>query len=57
MAPPHVAGLVVGLDAHSGAIVWHFKTFGKISASPIVVADMMYVVSHDGVLYAVTRSD
>ena len=49
-------GVVFGLDAHTGAMLWDFKTAGKITASPIVAGDTMYVASHDGTLYAVTRA-
>ena len=51
------AGVVFGLDADSGAVLWDFKTEGSITASPIVAGDTMYVVSDDGTLYAVTRSE
>jgi outer membrane protein assembly factor BamB len=44
----------VGLDAHTGKVLWDFKTEGQITGSPIVVGDTMYVVSHDGKLYAVS---
>ncbi|MGQ4809141.1 hypothetical protein NKDENANG_02543 [Candidatus Entotheonellaceae bacterium PAL068K] len=37
------------------SVQWDFKTEGRITGSPIVVDDTMYVVSHDGTLYAVTR--
>ena len=47
---------VVGLEADSGAHRWGFSTDGKVTGSPIVVGDTMYVASHDGVLYAVTAS-
>jgi outer membrane protein assembly factor BamB len=30
---------------------------GKITGSPIVAGETMYVVSHDGTLYAVIRSE
>jgi len=49
-------GVVFGLDAHTGAVLWDFKTAGRITASPIVAGDTMYVASHDGTLYAVTGS-
>jgi outer membrane protein assembly factor BamB len=49
-------GVVVALNAHTGAVLWDFKTAGKITGSPIVAGDTMYVVSHDGTLYAVTRA-
>jgi outer membrane protein assembly factor BamB len=49
-------GLVVGLQAQTGAVLWDFKTAGKLTASPIVAGDTMYVASHDGMLYAVSRS-
>jgi outer membrane protein assembly factor BamB len=50
-------GVVFGLQAHTGEVLWDFKTPGKITGSPIVVRDTMYVVSHDGKLYAVTESE
>ena len=49
-------GVVFGLEAHTGALLWDFKTAGKITGSPIVVGDTMYVASHDGTLSAVTRA-
>src|SRR5262249_34142165 len=49
-------GLVVGLQAQTGAVLWDFKTAGQLTASPIVAGDTMYVASHDGTLYAVSRS-
>jgi eukaryotic-like serine/threonine-protein kinase len=51
------AGVVFGLDAHTGERLWEFKTEGKITGSPIVAGETMYVVSHDGGIYAVTRSE
>jgi outer membrane protein assembly factor BamB len=50
-------GVVVALDAHSGEALWDFKADGPIAGSPIVAGDTMYVVSHGGTLYAITRSD
>ena len=50
-------GVVFGLDAHTGAVLWDFKTAGTITGSPIVAGDTMYVVSHDGTLYAVSRAE
>jgi outer membrane protein assembly factor BamB len=50
------AGVVFGLDAASGEVLWDFKTAGMITGSPIVAGDAMYVVSHDGALYAVSAS-
>jgi outer membrane protein assembly factor BamB len=50
-------GVVFGLDAHTGEVLWDFKTDGSITGSPIVAGDTLYVVSHDGTLYAVTRSE
>jgi outer membrane protein assembly factor BamB len=46
-------GVVFGLEAHTGEVLWEFKTAGRIGGSPIVVGDTMYVVSFDGMLYAV----
>jgi outer membrane protein assembly factor BamB len=51
------SGAVFGLDAHSGERQWDFQTAGKITASPIVAGDTLYVVSHDGTLYAVTKAE
>jgi outer membrane protein assembly factor BamB len=48
--------VVFGLDTHTGAVLWDFKTAGTITGSPIVAGDTMYVASHDGTLYAVTRA-
>ncbi len=48
---------MVALEAHTGEALWVFKTDGPITGSPIVAGDTMYVVSHDGTLYAVTRSE
>ncbi len=50
-------GVVVGLEAHTGEVLWECKTAGSIIGSPIVVGDTMYVVSFDGALYAVTRAE
>jgi outer membrane protein assembly factor BamB len=50
-------GMVFGLEAHSGAVLWEFKTAGRISASPIVAEGTLYVVSDDGTLYALTRAE
>lgn len=50
-------GLVFGLEAHSGEVLWKFRAAGEISGSPIVVGDTMYVVSSEGTLYAVTRAE
>jgi outer membrane protein assembly factor BamB len=47
-------GSVFGLEAHSGAVLWEFKTAGRISGSPIVAGETLYVVSDDGTLYALT---
>jgi outer membrane protein assembly factor BamB len=51
------SGAVFGLEAQTGERLWEFKTEGKITGSPIVAGDTMYVVSHDGTLYAVIRSE
>ena len=50
-------GRVFGLETHTGEVRWEFRAASEISASPIVVGDTMYVVSFEGTLYAVTRSD
>jgi len=50
-------GVVFGLEAYRGEVLWEFKTAGSIIGSPIVVGDTMYVVSFDGTLYAVTRAE
>jgi len=47
-------GVVFSLDAHTGVVLWDFKTAGKITGSHIVAGDTMYVAAHDGTLYAVT---
>jgi len=39
------------------ALVWKFKTGGRVLSSPIVVGDVVYVGSTDGSLYAVNRRD
>jgi len=49
-------GVVFGLEAHTGAVLWDFTTAGTITGSPIVAGDTMYVASHDGTLYAVARA-
>jgi outer membrane protein assembly factor BamB len=51
------SGIVFGLDAHTGERLWKFNTEGKITGSPIVAGGTMYVVSHDGALYAITRPE
>jgi outer membrane protein assembly factor BamB len=46
-------GTVVALDARTGKQLWTFQTQGRITASPVVAGGVMYVASHDGMLYAV----
>jgi len=48
-------GVVFGLGAHTGEMLWEFRAASEISGSPIVVGDTMYVISSEGTLYAVTR--
>jgi PQQ-like domain len=50
-------GMVFGLQADTGEVRWNFKTAGQITGSPIVAGDTMYVVSHDGTLYAPRAAD
>ena len=63
-SPPTVAGdtLLVGseigeaygLDVNDGRIKWTFETGGKITASPIVSAGILFIASQDGKLYAIS---
>jgi outer membrane protein assembly factor BamB len=39
------------------ALVWKFKTGGRVLSSPLVVGDAVYVGSTDGSLYAINRAD
>jgi outer membrane protein assembly factor BamB len=39
------------------ALAWKFKTGGRVISSPLVVAEVVYVGSTDGSLYAVNRAD
>ena len=39
------------------ALVWKFKTAGRVISTPAVVGDVVYVGSTDGSLYAVNRAD
>jgi outer membrane protein assembly factor BamB len=39
------------------ALVWKFKTTGRVISTPAVVGDVVYVGSTDGSLYAVNRAD
>jgi eukaryotic-like serine/threonine-protein kinase len=50
-------GEVIALDAHSGEKRWTFKVTGEITASPIVAGDTLYVVSREGLLYAVGKPE
>jgi outer membrane protein assembly factor BamB len=46
-------GRVVGLNRASGEIIWEFQTSGKVTASPVVAENTLFVASRDGRLYAV----
>jgi outer membrane protein assembly factor BamB len=43
-------GIVYALDLN-GKVVWKFKTNGKLSATPLVNQDDLYIPSHDGYVY------
>jgi len=43
---------VVAVEADTGEIVWEFPTDGGVTASPILVGDMIYVAARLGSLYA-----
>lgn len=43
---------VIAVEAATGEIVWEFPTDGGVTASPILVGDMIYVAARLGSLYA-----
>ncbi len=49
-------GTLSCLSAESGAVLWRFRTGGRLRASPAVGGQVVYQGSTDGVLYAVDES-
>lgn len=45
-------GAVYAFQQSDGAVFWTYQTGGKIEADPVVVANLLYVASTDGHLYA-----
>jgi outer membrane protein assembly factor BamB len=54
---PEHTGVYASAAPPLQALVWKFKTGGRVISSPVVVGDVAYVGSTDGALYAVRRSD
>ena len=47
-------GILYALDAASGESRWRYTTDSKISFSPVVAGNMVYVISHDGYVHAIS---
>ena len=45
-------GIVYGLSAATGNVIWKFQTRQGVESSPAIVGDVVYVGSEDGNLYA-----
>jgi outer membrane protein assembly factor BamB len=52
-----VAGILFGLDANTGDLLWEYQTGGEIFGSPIVAVDTIFVPSQHGKLYAIVGQD
>jgi outer membrane protein assembly factor BamB len=46
-------GKVYGVDVKTGKKIWEIQLDGRISSTPVVSAEMLFVATQNGSLYAI----